>query len=126
MVPCAASKVPDFSNLTGPTKLGLVSEGDGPKYVSGTVAPTEGGAGNKLHPGPGPIGPGPGPCAELNVPELDDSSEEEPPEAACAGEFERVATEVAWTGAPPFDGTVPRGRNTPPPTPFGERLEAGA
>src|SRR5579864_3571893 len=25
------------------------------------------GAGNKLHPGPGPIGPGPGPCSELKV-----------------------------------------------------------
>jgi hypothetical protein len=27
--------------------------------------PTDGGAGNKLQPGPGPIGPGPGPCAVL-------------------------------------------------------------
>ncbi len=27
----------------------------------------EAGAGNKLHPGPGPIGPGPGPCSELKV-----------------------------------------------------------
>src|ERR1700758_457859 len=25
------------------------------------------GAGNKLHPGPGPIGPGPGPCSELKL-----------------------------------------------------------
>src|ERR1700751_6203924 len=71
MVPFAASTWPVFSNCTGPTKLRLVSEGGGPKYDRGTVAPTEGGAGNKLHPGPGPIGPGPGPCSELK---LDDVS----------------------------------------------------
>src|ERR1700758_458428 len=28
------------------------------------------GAGNKLHPGPGPIGPGPGPCSELKLDEV--------------------------------------------------------
>ena len=28
------------------------------------------GAGNRLHPGPGPIGPGPGPWSELNVVEV--------------------------------------------------------
>src|ERR1700757_1391967 len=67
MVPCAASTTPVSSNWTGPTKLRLVSEGGGPKYERGTVAPTEGGAGNRLHPGPGPIGPGPGPCSELKV-----------------------------------------------------------
>src|SRR6266436_5982475 len=39
----------------------LVSEGGGPKYDRGTEVPMEAGAGNKLHPGPGPIGPGPGP-----------------------------------------------------------------
>ena len=33
--------------------------------------PMDAGAGNKLHPGPGPIGPGPGPCSELK---LDDVS----------------------------------------------------
>src|SRR6201982_1992200 len=67
MVPCAASTTPVSSNWTGPTKLRLVSEGGGPKYDRGTVAPTDGGAGNKLHPGPGPIGPGPGPWSELKV-----------------------------------------------------------
>src|SRR5258708_36779849 len=30
-------------------------------------APTDGGAGNKSQPGPGPIAPPPGPCAELTV-----------------------------------------------------------
>ena len=45
----------------------MTSEGGGPKYERGTVAPTEGGAGNRLHPGPGPIGPGPGPWSELKV-----------------------------------------------------------
>jgi hypothetical protein len=29
--------------------------------------PMDAGAGNKLHPGPGPIGPGPGPCSELKL-----------------------------------------------------------
>ncbi len=29
--------------------------------------PMDAGAGNKLHPGPGPIGPGPGPWSELKV-----------------------------------------------------------
>src|SRR5258708_39633578 len=65
MVPCAASTVPVLSSCTGPTRLGLTVEGEGPKYDSGTDAPTEGGAGNKSQPGPGPIGPGPGPCSEL-------------------------------------------------------------
>jgi hypothetical protein len=75
----------------------LVSEGEGPKYVSGTAAPTEGGAGNRLHPGPGPIGPGPAPWSELNVPEeLDDSVWEEPPDAAVTtGAFELTAADVA-------------------------------
>src|ERR1700751_6311753 len=67
MVPFAASTWPVFSNCTGPTKLRLVSEGGGPKYDRGTVVPMDAGAGNKLHPGPGPIGPGPGPCSELKV-----------------------------------------------------------
>jgi hypothetical protein len=49
----------------------LVSEGGGPKYDRGTVVPIDAGAGNRLHPGPGPIGPGPGPCSELK---LDDVS----------------------------------------------------
>src|ERR1700751_6139295 len=71
MVPFAASTWPVFSNCTGPTKLRLVSEGGGPKYDRGTVVPMDAGAGNKLHPGPGPIGPGPGPCSELK---LDDVS----------------------------------------------------
>src|SRR6201987_6551265 len=67
MVPFAASTWPVFSNCTGPTKLRLVSEGGGPKYDRGTVVPMDAGAGNKLHPGPGPIGPGPGPCSELKL-----------------------------------------------------------
>src|SRR5579864_228490 len=71
MVPLVASTGPLLSSWTGPTKLRLMVDGDGPKYERGTVAPTEGGAGNKLHPGPGPIGPGPGPCSELK---LDDVS----------------------------------------------------
>src|SRR5277367_4664714 len=70
MVPCWASTVPVFRSCTGPTRLGLTVEGEGPKYVRGTNAPTDGGAGNKSHPGPGPIGPAPGPCAELNEEEL--------------------------------------------------------
>src|SRR5258708_34851682 len=65
MVPWVASTVPDLSNWTGPTRLGLLAEGGGPKYERLMLAPTEGGAGNKLQPGPGPIGPGPGPCAVL-------------------------------------------------------------
>src|SRR6266853_1434010 len=65
IVPLVASNGPLFSSWTGPTKLRLTVDGDGPKYERLTVAPTEGGAGNKLHPGPGPIGPGPGPCAVL-------------------------------------------------------------
>src|ERR1700747_2360618 len=67
MVPCAASTTPVSSNWTGPTKLRLVSEGGGPKYDRGTVVPIDAGAGNKLHPGPGPIGPGPGPWSELKL-----------------------------------------------------------
>src|ERR1700722_2302943 len=66
-VPCAVSTVPDLSNCSGPTKLGLSEEGGGPKYESGTDAPTLAGAGNTLHPGPGPMGPGPGPCAALKL-----------------------------------------------------------
>jgi hypothetical protein len=31
IVPFAASTVPDFSSCTGPTRLGLVVDGDGPK-----------------------------------------------------------------------------------------------
>ena len=69
-VPFLASTVPEFSNCTGPTKLGLVVEGGGPKYDKPTVAPTDGGAGNKLQPGPGPIGPGPGPCSELKLEDI--------------------------------------------------------
>src|SRR5215831_4650912 len=65
MVPFLSSTVPDFSNCTGPTRLGLLSEGDGPKYERPTDAPTEGGAGKRLQPGPGPIGPGPGPWSVL-------------------------------------------------------------
>src|SRR5579864_7740755 len=65
MVPLVASTGPLLSSWTGPTKLRLMVDGDGPKYERFTVAPTEGGAGNTLHPGPGPIGPGPGPCAVL-------------------------------------------------------------
>src|SRR6201987_5596562 len=104
MVPFAASTWPVFSNCTGPTKLRLVSEGGGPKYDRGTVVPTEGGAGNKLHPGPGPIGPGPGPWSELKVfALLDPPSEEppepdwwpeEPPEPAAPLELETAPTEV--------------------------------
>src|ERR1700731_1520137 len=67
MVPCATSTTPVSSNCTGPTKLRLVSEGGGPKYDRGTEAPMDAGAGNKLHPGPGPIALPPGPCAELIV-----------------------------------------------------------
>ena len=40
-------------------------EGGGPKYDRSKVVPTDGGAGNKLQPGPGPMGPGPGPWAAL-------------------------------------------------------------
>jgi len=69
-VPFLASTVPEFSNCTGPTKLGLVVEGGRPKYDKPTDAPTDGGAGNKLQPGPGPIGPGPGPCSELKLEEI--------------------------------------------------------
>ena len=69
-VPFFASTVPEFSNCTGPTRLGLVVEGGGPKYDKPTVAPTDGGAGNKLQPGPGPIGPGPGPCSELKLEDI--------------------------------------------------------
>ena len=65
MVPFVASTGPLLSNWTGPTKLRLTVDGGGPKYERFTVAPTDGGAGNRLHPGPGPIGPGPGPCAVL-------------------------------------------------------------
>src|SRR6266567_8575465 len=65
IVPLVASTGPLLSNCTGPTKLRLTVEGGGPKYERFTVVPTEGGAGNKLQPGPGPIGPGPGPCAVL-------------------------------------------------------------
>src|ERR1700719_4393092 len=65
MVPLMSSTGPVLSSWTGPTKLGLLVEGGGPKYERPTAAPTEGGAGNKLQPGPGPIGPGPGPCAVL-------------------------------------------------------------
>src|SRR6202040_2620320 len=61
------STTPVSSNWTGPTKLRLVSEGGGPKYDRGTVVPMDAGAGNKLHPGPGPIGLPPGPWAELIV-----------------------------------------------------------
>src|SRR5260370_35091353 len=68
MVPWVASTVPDLSNWTGPTRLGLLAEGGGPKYERLMLAPTEGGAGNKLQPGPGPIGPGPGPWAVLGSP----------------------------------------------------------
>src|SRR6516162_5508913 len=67
MVPFFSSTVPDFSSWTGPTKLGLLSEGDGPKYERPTEAPTEGGAGKRLQPGPGPIGPGPGPWSVLGL-----------------------------------------------------------
>src|ERR1700732_3229994 len=68
-VPFLALTVPEFNSCTGPTRLGLVVDGDGPKYDSGTDAPTDGGAGTKSQPGPGPIAPGPGPCAELMVDE---------------------------------------------------------
>src|SRR5258708_25876310 len=68
MVPLVASTGPVFSSCTGPTKLRLTVDGEGPKYERLTVAPTEGGAGIRLHPGPGPIGPGPGPCAALSTP----------------------------------------------------------
>src|SRR6266849_3715702 len=63
IVPLATSTRPVFSSWTGPTRLRLTVDGGGPKYERLTVAPTEGGAGNTLHPGPGPMGPGPGPCA---------------------------------------------------------------
>src|ERR1700732_2979699 len=68
IVPLVASTGPLLSNWTGPTRLRLTVDGDGPKYERFTVAPTDGGAGNKLHPGPGAIGPGPGPCAVLGFP----------------------------------------------------------
>src|SRR5437879_2117660 len=67
IVPFAASIVPDLSNWTGPTRLGLLSDGGGPKYDRLTAAPTDAGAGSRLHPGPGPIGPGPGPWSMLKV-----------------------------------------------------------
>src|SRR5258708_78103 len=87
IVPCAASTVPVLSSCTGPTRLGLTVEGEGPKYDSGTDAPTEGGAGNKSQPGPGPIGPGPGPCSELK-------DEEDPAEVTAGSMFAAgVATE---------------------------------
>src|SRR3989442_15096020 len=63
IVPFVSSTLPDCSNCSGPTKLGLLAEGGGPKYDRQTDAPTEAGAGSRLHPGPGPIGPGPGPWA---------------------------------------------------------------
>jgi len=90
------------------------------------VAPTDGGAGSKLHPGPGPIGPGPGPWSELKVPELDDSVEEEPPEVAVTAELELVPEEVTGTDPTPFEGTETGGRNPPPPKTGadGEGLEA--
>src|SRR5579864_8588355 len=74
IVPCLASTVPLFSSCTGPTRLRLTEEGGGPKYDRGTDAPTEGGAGNKSQPGPGPIAPGPGPCAELIATSVNDST----------------------------------------------------
>src|SRR5260370_42430046 len=77
IVPCAASKVPVLSSCTGPTRLGLTVEGDGPKYDKGTDAPTDAGAGHRSQPGPGPIAPGPGPCSELK--------DEEKPAAVAAG-----------------------------------------
>src|ERR1700751_3506304 len=128
MVPFAASTWPVFSNCTGPTKLRLVSEGGGPKYDRGTVVPMDAGAGNKLHPGPGPIGPGPGPWSKLNVPELDDPEGEEPPEVGVTGEFKLVPEEVGETSPPPFEATETGGRSTPPPKTgaAGERLEAAA
>src|ERR1700752_518569 len=61
IVPFATSIGPVFKSWTGPTRLWLVDEGGGPKYESGTFVPTDAGAGNRLQPGPGPIGPGPGP-----------------------------------------------------------------
>ena len=50
MVPLVTSTVPDFSNWKGPAKLGLVSDGGGPKYERGTDAPVEGGAGKDYSP----------------------------------------------------------------------------
>jgi hypothetical protein len=50
-VPATESMGPAFSSWTGPTKLRSTVEGDGPKYERSTVAPTEGWAGNTLHPG---------------------------------------------------------------------------
>src|SRR5258705_839306 len=73
MVPLATSTGPVFSSWTGPTKLRLTVDGEGPKYERFTAAPTDGGAGNKLQPGPGPIGPGPGPCAVLGSAAADGS-----------------------------------------------------
>src|ERR1700751_4614379 len=89
MVPFAASTWPVFSNCTGPTKLRLVSEGGGPKYDRGTVVPTDAGAGNKLHPGPGPIGPGPGPWSELKLVDV---------WAVEVGASSRLVVEAAATG----------------------------
>jgi hypothetical protein len=51
----------------------------------------------------------------LNVPELDDPVEEEPPEVAVTGEFELVPEEVGETSPPPFEATETGGRSTPPP-----------
>jgi hypothetical protein len=70
MVPLVASTWPELSNCTGPTRLEFTVEGDGPKYDRFTAAPTDGGAGSRLQPGPGPIGLGPGPCAALGSPVL--------------------------------------------------------
>src|ERR1700726_1669752 len=67
IVPFAASIVPDLSNCTGPTRLGLLSDGGGPKYDRLIAAPTDAGAGRRLQPGPGPMGPAPGPWSVLKV-----------------------------------------------------------
>src|ERR1700719_533222 len=75
MVPAVASTCPVLSNCTGPTKLWLTVEGEGPKYERGTFVPILAGGGNKSQPGsPRSRGPAPGPCAELTPDELSATS----------------------------------------------------
>jgi hypothetical protein len=64
-----------LSNCTGPTRLWLTVEGEGPKYERGTFVPVLAGAGNKSQPGsPRSRAPAPGPCAEFTPDELSATS----------------------------------------------------
>src|SRR5918996_3934120 len=64
MVPSSKSTWPERSSCTGPTRLGFVCAGGGPKYDGSTPAPIAALGGNRLHPAPRDSnGPGPGPDA---------------------------------------------------------------